>query len=212
MWPLLELFAETPLLLLRPGSCCSLSCKPSDKEVYLIHILINMKPHFLLQRAPGEDIIHQALSPNRKLPILPRSQPMLLPLPLPSLFPHTLPFLLSPGLAFISSHLTENMCKWKIDIQKEGQVGVYVYMLRGNKQTNRKARDMNRERRLRFRTVQIASRWKSFRLCGKLQTGSPLFLEQTMSSTCFFLFISLACPHRHSIMQQEHGRDPTQLL
>lgn len=37
--------------------------EPSDNRVYLIHILINMKPHFLLLGALGEDIIHQALSP-----------------------------------------------------------------------------------------------------------------------------------------------------
>lgn len=56
-------WAETPLLLLLlPGSCCSRSYEPSDKRVYLIHILINMEPHFLLLRALGEDIIHQALS------------------------------------------------------------------------------------------------------------------------------------------------------
>lgn len=40
----------------------SLLNEPSDKRVYLIRILINMKPHFLLLGALGEDIIHQALS------------------------------------------------------------------------------------------------------------------------------------------------------
>lgn len=49
-------------MLLLPGSCCCSSNEPSDKRVYLIHILINMEPHFLRFRALGEDTIHQALS------------------------------------------------------------------------------------------------------------------------------------------------------
>lgn len=40
----------------------SLLHEPSDKRVYLIHILINTEPHFLLPGALEDDIIHQELS------------------------------------------------------------------------------------------------------------------------------------------------------
>lgn len=102
------LFAETPLQLL-PGSCRSRSYEPSDKGVYLIHILINMEPHFLLLMALGEDIIHQALSAAKRF-LFTRPTVLFHTLPLALSLSRTLPVPLSGPLPVTSCHFTH---KWE---------------------------------------------------------------------------------------------------
>lgn len=106
-WPEPWICAETPQwLLLPPGLCCSRSSEPSDKGVYLIHILINMEPHFLPLRALGDNIIHRALSRAERLLF---TQPTILFHVQPPLL-----LLLSNPLPVTSCLFRHNKTTWKM--------------------------------------------------------------------------------------------------
>lgn len=172
------MFAETPLLLVPGSCCCCCSSETSDKRLYLIHILINMEPHFLRLRALGKDTIHQALSWAQRFLF---TQPTVLLCTLPPAHTPLIP--LSDPLPVTSCHFTHN--KTIVELRnkelKMFSVGVCIgeFLICPEKQCDINERKVNGKTKgggLIQNASQTALREASFSLCGKLSTVDPVFV------------------------------------